>query len=161
MTRCTLRILFLLVFVALFVSGTSGQEKPKPGSFITAEEAGPDFKVQGEYEGEITGKGKLGAQVVARGDGKFDVVFLPGGLPGAGWDAQTRHKSAGKTEGDKTLVTGKWSGEIASGKLTGKTADGDAFTLKRWFEEVYAAGIIPVSLIRLQVTGQADMEPTP
>ena len=30
---------------------------------------------------------------------------------------------------------------------------GDAFTLKRWFEEVYSAGIIPVSLIRWQLTG--------
>jgi hypothetical protein len=30
---------------------------------------------------------------------------------------------------------------------------GGAFTLKRWFEEVYAAGVIPVSLIRWQLTG--------
>jgi hypothetical protein len=30
---------------------------------------------------------------------------------------------------------------------------GDAFTLKRWFEEVYSAGIIPVALIRWQLTG--------
>ncbi|HSD30209.1 MAG TPA: DUF885 family protein [Vicinamibacteria bacterium] len=33
---------------------------------------------------------------------------------------------------------------------------GDAFTLKRWFEEVNAAGLIPVSLIHWQLTGQAD-----
>ncbi len=33
---------------------------------------------------------------------------------------------------------------------------GDAFTLKRWFEEVYSAGIIPVSLIRWQLTGQDE-----
>jgi uncharacterized protein (DUF885 family) len=31
---------------------------------------------------------------------------------------------------------------------------GDAFTLKRWFEEVDGAGLIPVSLIRWQLTGQ-------
>jgi hypothetical protein len=31
---------------------------------------------------------------------------------------------------------------------------GDAFTMKRWFEEVYSAGIIPVSLIRWQLTGK-------
>jgi hypothetical protein len=36
---------------------------------------------------------------------------------------------------------------------------GDAFTLKRWFEEVNAAGLIPVSLIHWQVTGQADTLP--
>jgi hypothetical protein len=33
---------------------------------------------------------------------------------------------------------------------------GDAFTMKRWFEEVYSAGIIPVSLIRWQLTGNDE-----
>jgi uncharacterized protein (DUF885 family) len=33
---------------------------------------------------------------------------------------------------------------------------GDAFTMKRWFEEVYSAGIIPVSLIRWQLTGRDE-----
>jgi len=33
---------------------------------------------------------------------------------------------------------------------------GAAFTLKRWFEEVYSAGIIPVSLLRWQLTGKDD-----
>jgi uncharacterized protein DUF885 len=33
---------------------------------------------------------------------------------------------------------------------------GADFTMKRWFEEVYSAGIIPVSLIRWQLTGRDD-----
>jgi hypothetical protein len=33
---------------------------------------------------------------------------------------------------------------------------GGDFTLKRWFEEVYSAGIIPVSLIRWQLTGNGE-----
>ena len=33
---------------------------------------------------------------------------------------------------------------------------GDAFTLSRFFEEVDAAGVIPVSLIRWQLTGKDD-----
>jgi hypothetical protein len=32
---------------------------------------------------------------------------------------------------------------------------GDDFTLKRYFEEVNGAGLIPVSLVRWQLTGQA------
>jgi hypothetical protein len=33
---------------------------------------------------------------------------------------------------------------------------GEGFTLKRWFEEVFSAGIIPVSLIRWQLTGNDE-----
>ena len=33
---------------------------------------------------------------------------------------------------------------------------GDAFTLARYFDEVNAAGMIPVSLIRWQLTGKDD-----
>ncbi len=33
---------------------------------------------------------------------------------------------------------------------------GGEFTLKRWFDEVYSAGIVPVSLIRWQLTGKGD-----
>jgi uncharacterized protein (DUF885 family) len=32
---------------------------------------------------------------------------------------------------------------------------GDAFTMKRFFDELNAAGMIPVSLIRWQMTGEA------
>lgn len=94
--------------------------------------AGPDFKIQGEYEGEVTGKGKLGVQVVALGGSKFDVYFLTGGLPGAGWDAKTRTKIAAETKDDKTALGGTtWSGSFADGKISGKTADGDAFSANR------------------------------
>lgn len=33
---------------------------------------------------------------------------------------------------------------------------GDAFTMKGWFEELHSAGIIPVSLIRWQLTGNGE-----
>jgi hypothetical protein len=106
---------------------------PRPDEFyLDPKTAGPDFEVQGEYEGEIPGQGKLGAQVAAREDGQFSVEFLPGGLPGAGWDpkGKSTRVAAFTVEGNTTL-TGAWSGRIADGKLSGKTDAGLPFTLTR------------------------------
>ncbi len=130
--------IFLLAFLFLAVSSVLAlQDKKDPPKkpadvFTNPAEAGPDFKVQGEYEGEITGKGKLGAQVVALGGGKFDVYFLTGGLPGAGWDGKGRTRAEARTEDGKTSLTGKdWSGTIAGGTLQGKGPEGAEFMLKR------------------------------
>ena len=62
-------------------SPSSAQDTKEPDRTTKAADAGPDFKVQGEYEGDVPGKGRYGAQVVALGGGVF-----AGGLPGAGWD---------------------------------------------------------------------------
>ncbi len=121
-----------LISCVLFLGAATAQEKKQPDVSTDPAMAGPDFKIQGEYEGEITGKGKHGAQVVALGDSKFDVYFLAGGLPGAGWDAKTRIKVGAATEGEKTTLSGDgWTGEIAGGKVTGKTKASEAFTLRQ------------------------------
>jgi hypothetical protein len=132
------RILLLAILcLAVLSSAEAIQDKKDPPKksadiFTNPADAGPDFKVQGEYEGELSGKGTLGAQVVALGGDKFDVYFLSGGLPGAGWDAKGRTKAEAKLEGGKTTITDKnWTGTIAAGMLKGNTPDGAVFTLKK------------------------------
>ncbi|XZE53672.1 family 16 glycoside hydrolase [Planctomycetaceae bacterium SH139] len=66
--------------------------------FATPEAAAedPDFQVQGEY----AGNGKA-IQVVAIGDGEFQLVIYEGGLPGAGWTGAAPQR----LDGDADLVT--------------------------------------------------------
>jgi hypothetical protein len=85
-----------------------------------------DYAVQGDYTGTI-GEQKFGVQVIAQGDGQFNAVKYPGGLPGEGWDAdkKNRQKATGTTQEGKTILKGEqWSAEISNGKLALLDADG-------------------------------------
>jgi hypothetical protein len=90
---------------------TPPPEKPKSDQgFWTLEEAeagDPDFDVQGEYVGMIAGDARraIGVQVIALGDGRFHAVFLPGGLPGAGWDGTNKAQCDGLRKGDRIVLT--------------------------------------------------------
>lgn len=90
---------------------------------IDPAKAGADYKIQGEYQAKAPGINSaprtIAAQVVARGDGKFAVYILEGGLPGDGWDGKAKREAAAKTEDGKVAFTGKdFSGTIADGVLT-------------------------------------------
>ncbi len=124
-----------LIVVALVIpsgaSLTAADKKADPGLVaIEAEQAGPDYAVQGEYLSE--GKPALGVQVIANGKGTFTAVILPGGLPGAGWDGKTRQEMNGQTTGAETVFSGE-AGKVAisAGVLTFTGADGKAVTLKK------------------------------
>ena len=98
----------------------------------------PDFAIQGEYVGEgswLDGNAtKAGAQVIAQGNGQFNIVVTKGGLPGDGWKrGDDRFSLTGKREGDATVLSGdKLSGKIAGETLTIAATDGKAkLELKR------------------------------
>ena len=137
-------------------------ENPKIKTAITdVKDAGVDYALQGEYEG-TAGDKKWGAQVVAMGDGKFHAVFMPGGLPGAGWDAVHRYESEGKLE-DKTVklvgvdkvaweeghfppkveIKHGFEAAIADDVVTGKTDTGETFTLKKTLRHSETEGAKP------------------
>lgn len=100
-------------------------------TFTKAAEAGPDFAVQGEYEGKVGGDGKFAAQVIAEGDGKFTAVLFNNGLPGAGGE-RTKIALKGVTKDASIDFTGEGAkGAIQSDKFRGTLEEG---TEKRDFE---------------------------
>lgn len=120
-----------------------------PGDvFLDPDSAGPDFQIQGEYVGQA-GDRKLGAQVIAMGRGAFTAVFLPGGLPGEGWDGKTRIRVAGRLSGSAAEFPESqgWSAVIAGGTLTGQAGaplSGEKVTLKRVVRRSPTEGLKPV-----------------
>src|SRR4029079_4392438 len=87
-------------------------------------QAGADFKVQGEYLGKVTFSNNpqtTGAQVIALGDGKSQLAWYIGGLPGDGWSRGDKSgRSEGKTDGDTTVFRSDngWISKIKNGEVT-------------------------------------------
>jgi hypothetical protein len=73
-------------------------QPPDPAS-VNAAGRDPDFLIQGEYVGA-----GLGLQVVALGDGEFELVVYAGGLPGAGWDRSEPQRADGDAAAVAALV---------------------------------------------------------
>ena len=106
----------------------------KPKAYVDPEKADRDFEFQGEYVGELTHMGntfKVGMQVIAEGEGKFKMVSFIGGLPGDGWDGESREEVAatGVYNADTHSVEFKGDdrgvGEIAGGELIATDPDGN------------------------------------
>ncbi len=154
------RIVAALIVAGTLVTSSAMAQQNAKGLFTDPNDPSLpiDYQVQGEYLGEFDGGGKLGCQVIALGDGAFQAVFYPGGLPGAGWDAENKILADGTGEGGKTVfkpaegnrkylaqnpaqfsATSKFppqghrefSAVIVEGTLTGKTDEGKSFELKK------------------------------
>ncbi len=127
------RSLAALVAVVILPSlAAFAADPPGKRAFLTADTAGPDFLVQGEYVGTIGNATKVGAQVIALGDGKFDAVLYAKGLPGDGWDGKTKVRLKGETsEGVTKLIGTNFTGEIKDGTLRGTAEEGVQYELKQ------------------------------
>jgi len=131
------RLLMMGLMGALIAQAGQGQEKkdaapkkdakPARVAHTSAAEAGPDFAIQGEYEG-TWGDLKAGAHVIAQGNGAFEAQVYPGGLPGAGWNGTDKVK----LKGDSTKLEGAGSTlAIKGSEISGTTAKGEKVALKR------------------------------
>jgi hypothetical protein len=159
-----LAALVLMAFVESRVARADDQPKKVQGVWTDAADPSlpPDFQVQGEYVGQTEDGQKLAAQVIALGNGAFQAVVYPGGLPGAGWDGENRILLVGKGDGEKTALepaSGErrylagppeqfsaastfppqghkpYSAVISGKQLTGKTDQGTSFTLNKTFRK--------------------------
>ena len=83
----------------------------------------PDFSIQGEYHRKAS---PIGAQMVALGNGKFDLYVLEGGLPGLGWDKEkSRIKLTGNhEEGVVTFAANKGISALLEEKVLAIQRDG-------------------------------------
>ncbi len=117
-------ILSLMLVTFLCVAA----EKKTVGTFLTVAEAGRDYADQGEYKNEWGG-----AQVIALGDDNFRLVTYKGGLPGAGWDKESRTEIPGKRDGDKIVFTGpnEYRAELSKGKISIKSTSGGPWTMDK------------------------------
>ncbi len=125
----------LAVLLALVTAAAAADPRK---AYTDPAEAGPDFKVQGEYVGTIEGgdsERKIAAQIIALGDGKFRAVAISGGLPGDGWNGKKGHEVEGATVDGKTVFKdekGGGSATIKDGVMTIADKSGKAvFTLKK------------------------------
>jgi hypothetical protein len=109
----------ILVWLVLFcVMGGLLAADTNP-AFTNPAEAGPDFAFQGEYVGNV-GDRQWGAQIVALGDGKFDIVGHRGGLPGEGWKrGEQTSRGKGELKDGTVEVDGDgWTAKVKDGVMT-------------------------------------------
>lgn len=98
--------------------------------FVSPDDAGDDYALQGEFSGTIkTGSDeiKLGVQVIALGGGKFRAVAYPGGLPGDGWKQELLKYQAEATRAGDTVslsLLGQGSGEVTGSGILIRDGEG-------------------------------------
>jgi hypothetical protein len=139
-----------------------------------------EFKIGGEYVGQVDDGQTLGCQVIVLGKGAFQAVVYPGGLPGDGWDETNKILMAGQLEGetaafapadgnrqyldkqpDRFSATRRfppqgqkdYSAKVCCGVMTGKTDDGKSFSLQKTVRKSPTEGKQPPASARVLFDG--------
>ncbi|MDA0841175.1 MAG: DUF1080 domain-containing protein [Planctomycetota bacterium] len=122
---------FLILVTSTFAEAPQKSQNLQQGINADPKEVeDPDFRIQGEYTGNLDGQ-KYGVQVIADGASKFSAVFYPGGLPGDGWDGDRKNRIKGKGEtkaGTTRINAPNWSAAVADGKMMVKASKDGAET---------------------------------
>jgi hypothetical protein len=149
----------LSTFLILTFSLSAAKKNTPVWTTLDAETIPESVKIQGEYEGKTNENQPYGAHVIALGQGAYQAVFYPGGLPGVGWDGENKILMDGKEEGGSVIFHGTdgkgkgylkedpkkfsatrqnppkghkvFNGVISENTFSGITDDKQKFTLKR------------------------------
>lgn len=112
--------LLAVVLACMAHPAVSAEPKPKKANSAVTDLSAvdEDFAVQGEYQGAVHIPDSQvtygGLQVIARGEGKFDAVFYPGGLPGSGWTGKDRTTLTGGRMEKSVRMSGMgWNLDVA------------------------------------------------
>jgi hypothetical protein len=136
MTTPVFRLVMLSLLIAAAGVLIAAQTDPKKVAHTDPAKAGPDFAIQGEYVGEVAtneGQRRYGVQIIALGDGAFQLVGYRGGLPGDGWEGGERIEVEGTLHDGIAMFKGEHHvGKVKDGVLTIHRASGEQFgELKR------------------------------
>jgi hypothetical protein len=112
-TRFGLTALMSLAIAGAAVAGPA---------YTDPDKADADFPFQGEYAGKIKtedGDVAVALQLIALGQGKFQAVGYAGGLPGDGWDKETKAEAEGELkDGIVSLKGENADGTLKDGVIT-------------------------------------------
>lgn len=134
---------FAIALVCAVLATSTAHAAPGP-AVTSISDVDEDFWLMGEYVGSTVDGTRLGLQVIALGEGEFDAIALPGGLPGNGWDRSTRHRLSGTREGNSLSLVGE-SHQIAIQNNQAEVKQGDRMiaTLQKVTRRSVAEGQAP------------------
>jgi len=138
--------LTLVLIGGLLAPATLIAEDDAPATFASPTDA-EDYQWQGEYTGRLAlpeGEKACGVQLVAGGDGRFNIVAYPGGLPGEGWTGEERITLDGKRTGSKLVAQTGSTAELRDDELHVRNKDGNPIgRLKKVHRKSRTLGLPP------------------